>query len=292
MGSLKVLNAGLFTTIQDKGRIGFRKYGVPLSGPMDKKAYKLSNWLVGNAPGFPVLELTISGGSYQFDSDTCIAITGADMKPSVNDKPAPVNKTLLVKKGDILSFKSAGRGCRAYMAIRGILIANQTMNSYSTYTIGGFGGQDGRALQKGDILSWEEASGEDIIREVEKAEIPYFSSKVTVKVKTAPEWHWLSEDEQQNVLTKKFEVDSASNRMGVRLTAGKIDAPDRQMTSSPVMPGIIQLPKSGKPIILMVDGQTIGGYPRILKVLDSELWRLGQVKPGDTVSFELVNVEL
>ncbi|RNC85995.1 MAG: biotin-dependent carboxyltransferase [Balneola sp.] len=292
MGSLKVLSAGLFTTIQDIGRIGFRKYGVPLSGVMDRKAYELSNWLVGNEIGAPVLELTMSGGKYEFETNASIAITGADMKPSINSKPVPINKTLTVERGDTLSFQFSDRGCRAYLAVRGMLEVNQVMNSYSTYTVGGFGGLDGRSLQKGDVLSWEEPSGEVLIREADKAEIPYYSSKVTIKVIAAPEWDWLSEAEQKKVLSQKFTVDSSSNRMGLRLTGNSIEVPNIQMTSSPVMPGIIQLPKSGEPIILMVDGQTIGGYPRILKVLNSELWRLGQVKPGDTVSFERMNIEL
>ncbi len=291
MGSLKVLNAGLFATIQDKGRIGFRKYGVPLSGVMDKKAYELSNWLAGNVHGAPVLELTMSGGSYQFESEASIAIVGADMKPSINSTPVPINKTLKVQRDDILSFKFSDRGCRAYLAVRGVLEVDQVMNSYSTYTVGGFGGLDGQPLKKGDILSWKEIPDEVEIREADKAEIPYYSSKVSIKVMPAPEWDWLSESDQQKALNQRFTVDSSSNRMGLRLTGNGINVPDVQMTSSPVMPGIIQLPKSGEPIILMADGQTIGGYPRVLKVLNSELWRLGQVKPGDTVSFELVNVE-
>ncbi len=292
MGNLRVLNAGLFSTIQDIGRKGFRKYGVPVSGAMDEKAYELSNWLVGNESGAPVLELTMSGGKYRFETEACIAITGADMKPSINSQTVAINKTLTVKAGDTLSLKFSDRGCRSYLAIRGQLEIDSVMNSYSTYTVGGFGGFHGRSLQTGDILNWEEASWKAEMLEVKKEEIPYYSSKVTIKVMPAPEWDWLSEKEQNVVLSQKFSVDSSSNRMGIRLIGDKIDAPDIQMTSSPVMPGIIQLPKSGDPIVLMTDGQTIGGYPRILKVLNSELWRLGQVKPGDHVSFELMNVEL
>ena len=291
MGSLKVLNAGLFSTIQDKGRIGFRKYGVPVSGAMDEKAYELSNWLVGNASDAPVLELTMSGGSYQFESEASIAITGSNMSPEINATPVPINKTLVVEGGDILSFKFSDRGCRTYLAIRGIMEIDLIMNSYSTYTVGGFGGFHGKTLKKGQVLIWKELQGKVETYEVEKTEIPYYSSKITVKVMPAPEWDWLSEKDKQVVLSQKFSVDSSSNRMGIRLTGNKVNTPDIQMTSSPVMPGIIQLPKSGEPIILMADGQTIGGYPRILKVLNNELWRLGQVKPGDTVSFVLTSIE-
>ncbi|MEQ9310768.1 MAG: biotin-dependent carboxyltransferase family protein [Balneolaceae bacterium] len=287
MGSLSILDGGLFTTIQDLGRKGFRKYGVPTSGAMDLKSYKLANWLVGNREGSPVLELTVKGGKYQFKNAAKIAITGALMNPKLNGSAVEMNRSLELKKGDMLELGFASRGCRSYLAIQGVMYSNKVMESYSTYTLGKFGGFDGRSLQKGDVLEWENLKIDFEVREARKDQIPYFSSKVEVRIIAGPEWDWLNKESQNKFLNNKFEISSKSNRMGIRLLGNLFEKHDQQMVSSPVIPGIIQLPQKGNPIILMQDGQTIGGYPRIAKVLDEDLWRLGQVKQGDRLSFKL-----
>lgn len=287
MGKLTVIDGGLFTTIQDLGRIGFRKYGVPTSGVMDQKSYELANWLVGNSNGSPVLELTMKGGRYRFESDAVIAITGALMNPKVNGLEVEMNYSLEIKKGDEFELGFASRGCRAYLAIQGELKGAKVMESYSTYTLGKFGGFKGRTLQKGDILEWETRDQDFEVQAAPKEKIPYFSSKITVRIMKGIEWNWISETSKKQLLNSRFEISSQSNRMGIRLDGISLEGKAQQMISSPVIPGIIQLPPNGKPIILMQDGQTVGGYPRIAKVLDEDLWRLGQVKPGDQISFNL-----
>ncbi len=287
MGSLKIIDAGLFTSIQDAGRTGYRKYGIPYSGAADPKAYEEANRLVGNQAGSPVIEFTLQGGRIRFNSRAVIALTGADMSPVLNGSAVIMYGSFLVKEGDELKLQFAKRGCRTYLAIAGELKADKVFGSYSTFGKAGFGGYKGRNLKAGDELSWTETTKQFSELKTPVEEIPYYSSKLKLKLMKGPEWNWLSEEGGRQFLDQEFKVSSSSDRMGVRLEGTKVKALERQMISSPVIPGIIQLPGNGEPIILMNDGQTIGGYPRIAKVYDSELWRVGQVKPGDTIRFEM-----
>ena len=286
MNRLKVIDGGIFTTIQDYGRPGFRKYGVPVSGVMDVKSFDLANRLVGNQKGSPLLECTLRGGKYLFENRSLIALTGALMNPKINGEEVPQNCSLIVHPADELELGFASRGCRTYLALKGDIDLPKIMDSFSTYTLGKFGGVHGRELRAGDELEWHQQGEEFNPSEASKEEIPYFSTKVKVRIMKGPEWDLFSDEAQQEFLNSQYQVSSLSNRMGIRLEGNSLDSPERQMISSPVIPGIIQLPPNGNPIILMQDGQTIGGYPRIAKVLEEDLWRLGQVKAGDKVSFK------
>ncbi len=287
MGKLTVLNGGLFTTIQDGGREGYRKFGVPVSGIMDEQAYKLANEMVGNATNEPVLECTLKGGEYRFDEDAIAVLTGAPMNPQLNNEPVNLNAFFKVNRGDILKLGFAEKGCRTYVAIRGRWKVPKVMESCSACTMGNFGGLFGRALEKGDTISWEKLEGDFDTREILSNQMPYYSSKITVNFISGPEWNWLDEKTQNFFLNTSFKVHTQSNRMGIRLRSDEsIKVPDKQITSSGVIPGIIQLPPSGQPIILMKDGQTIGGYLRIGKVLDIHLNRLAQIPPNGYVRFK------
>lgn len=287
MGKLVVIDGGLFTTVQDAGRFGFRKYGVPVSGVMDNSAFELVNRLVGNSPETPVLEMTLKGGKYRFESDSVIALTGANMNPTVNGISAELNSSLEIKSGDILEFEYARRGCRCYLGVRGIWEIEKILGSYSTYNEGDFGGIEGRTLQKGDQLHWKEIKADFQSYTLSREEIPYYSSKLTVEFIPGPEWNWPSKKEQDKFLGTEFKISSESNRMGIRLNSDfQIEGKKREMVSSGVIPGIIQLPPNGSPIILMKDGQTVGGYPRIGKVLDIHLNKLAQVQPNATIRFK------
>jgi len=161
------------------------------------------------------------------------------------------------------------------------------MGSYSTYTQGNFGGVEGRTLKKGDVIHWENEKAIFKSLSISKDLIPYYSSKITVEFVTGPEWNRLEEKEQIKFLKTSFKVSSKSNRMGIRLeTDEPISVINSDMRSSGVIPGIIQLPPSGNPIILMKDGQTVGGYPRIGKVKDSHLNRVAQLPPNGIIRFK------
>lgn len=289
MGKLTVLDGGLFTTIQDKGRSGYRKYGVPSSGVMDISAYKKANFLAGNSKNAPVLECTLKGGKYQFNTDATIAITGALMNPGINDNEIGMNTSVKVRAGETLELGFAKKGCRAYVAIRGSWDIDKVMGSCSTFTLGKFGGLNGTPLKKGDQISWQEIPESLEPRTLQNDGIPYYSSKITIEFIPGPEWDQLNDQEKDKFLNSSFRVSSKSNRMGIRLESEKpIVMNQVDMKSSGVIPGIIQIPPNGLPIILMKDGQTVGGYPRIGKILDIHLNRIAQVPINGTIKFKEV----
>ncbi len=281
----------MLTTVQDAGRFGYRQYGVPVSGAMDDYAYQLANQLVGNNRKMPLLEMTLNGGTYKFRSDAIIAVTGADMKPEINGERISLNTSYETKSGDEISFDYCERGCRSFFAIRGKLDVKEVMGSCSTFITGKFGGFEGRALQEGDVLSWIENEGNYTSVKISEERLPYYSSKVQLRILEGPEWDWLSESQKQHFLNTEFDVSSESNRMGVRLKGDSIQPKEEQMVSAPVIPGIIQLPENGRPIIIMKDGQAVGGYPRIAKVIDTDLWRAGQLWSGVQLTFRKINRE-
>lgn len=289
-GELEVLNGGLLTTVQDQGRHGYRKFGVPVSGVMDEHSYKLANWLVGNPQLSPVLELTLMGGTFKFHSDAVVGISGAEAEISVNDNSAASNKTIKIKNGDVLKIGRVTSGCRVYLAIAGDWDIEKIMGSYSTCLSAKFGGIYGRAISKGDRLTWEFDQNKTVDRSVPKTLLPHYSSSQKIRVIEGPEWDWLTEEQQTTFLASHYSISIDSNRMGIRLKNSLLLEQGRfdEMVSSPVVPGIIQLPSNGSPIILMNDAQSVGGYPRIAKVIDADLWRLGQVWRGSEISFSLI----
>ncbi len=282
MAKLEVIDGGLFTTVQDSGRPGYRKYGVPVSGALDERSYRLVNQLVGNPEGHPVLELTLRGGEYRFEEAAVIALTGAAMSPLLNGEKMLPNRATKVREGAVLQAGYASGGCRAYLSVRGQLKIQPVMGSCSTYTTGKFGGHEGRPLKAGDTLSWSAAEPVECERVVKPVDLKDIHR---ISVMPGPEWDWFAAEAKERFLSSEFTVSSQSNRMGIRLEKGIPEVQAPQMRSSPVLPGIIQLPPEGAPIILMKDGQTVGGYPRIAKVRDDELWKVAQLKPGDQLRF-------
>ncbi|MBO6792692.1 MAG: biotin-dependent carboxyltransferase family protein [Balneolaceae bacterium] len=289
MGQLKVIKPGFYTTIQDGGRFGYKKFGVPVSGAMDSRAMEAANRIVGNEAGSAVLECTFDGGEYEFETKAKIAITGAEAEILINNKQVAPYQALEIKIGDRLKIGYPKRGMRSYLAIRGQLVVPKVMESYSTYVPGAFGGFEGRPLKANDILRWNLTSDKEIIETETEFQIPYFSSKLTLDVCPGPEWNWLNEHQKQRLFDGEYIVESTSNRMAIRFSGETIETKLPDMKSSAVAPGIIQLPPSGIPILLMKDAQTIGGYPRILHVANYQLWRAGQVRPGDRIRFRIVD---
>ncbi len=289
MGRLNVLSPGFYTTIQDLGRFGFRKYGVPVSGAMDTKSMGEANRLVGNKEHAPVLECTYDGGAFEFESPAKIAITGAESDTRVNDRKVDRYTILQISKGDVLKIGHPKSGVRTYIAIRGEWDLPKVMDSYSTYVPGAFGGVNGRLIKAGDVLEWKPIKVDELLS-VHDLQIPYFSSKLVIDVVPGPEWNVLDEAQKQQMLDTDFWVESTSNRMAIRFTGLKLETNVSDMKSAAVAPGIIQLPPSGVPILLMKDAQTVGGYPRILRVVNYLIWRVGQLGPGNRVRFKLRSI--
>lgn len=274
MGKLKVLKTGPLATIQDKGRYGFRKYGIPQSGAMDIKSMVGANRLVGNEEGSPVLEFALTGMKLEALEKTIVGVAGASLKVNCVDIS---QKNVELEGGDLLETTFPDR-VYGYLSLGGKLAAQNDFNSYSTYLMAGFGGYKGRNLMAGDIL---ETVGDGQLIPLDIQDRRAGCEVAFIRIMKGPEWHALEE----TLEGKNFQIDSSSNRMGIRLKRPALISGITEIASSAVVPGIIQLPSNGLPIVLMRDCQTMGGYPRIGKVLDEDLGKLAQVRPTDEVRF-------
>lgn len=263
-----MIQTGPLATVQDRGRFGFRKYGIPQSGAMDLEGLQLANQLVGNDPDSAAIEYALSGMSLEVLEDSLIGLFGAALK--INNERILANAAS-VKKDDKIEL-STPKLRYAYFAIGGKLKADYQFQSYSTYIPGNFGGLEGRALKKGDLLV---TGGTGKLQQVKPRPMP----GNIIRFIKGPEWGCLAEPFE----SKEFQIDPSSNRIGIRLIGKKLKTHFSEIRSSAVVPGTIQLPPNGQPIVLMNDCQTTGGYPRIGKVLDEDLGKLGQVRVGKEI---------
>lgn len=283
--------AGLQTLIQDKGRIGYQSYGVPVSGVMDKKAAALANELVENTPDTPVLEITLLGPTIKIAGYCQIAITGADLSPKVNQQSIPLYETINIEDGDTLSFGGAKNGCRTYLAIRGKWQIKKWLDSYSALPYSGGTATPDSLIQKGTNLQIEPLPTISI-KNVPEDTQPDFPKTVRIRVLPGPEFEEFSNHTIAYFFSRGYQLTNDSNRMGYRLDGTLIDfKPKREVISSGIMPGTIQITSAGQPVILMMDAQTVGGYYRIANVVAADLDKLAQLKPGDEVWFSLIRLE-
>lgn len=283
--------AGIQTLIQDQGRIGYQSYGVPISGVLDKKAAKLANELVGNPTNSPILEMALLGPTIKIVGACQIAITGADLSPKVNKQPIPLYETITIKDGAILTFGGAKTGCRAYLAIRGNWQIDKWLDSYSALPYSGAAATPDSLIQKGTKLQIE-TTGIIPSKRLPKSAQPNFSNSVRIRVLPGPEFDEFSNYTIAYFFSRGYRLTNDANRMGYRLDANLIDfKPKREVISSGIIPGTIQITSAGQPVILMADAQTVGGYYRIANVISEDLDKLAQLKPGDEVWFSLVRLE-
>ncbi len=293
MRGIKINNGGLLTTIQDAGRFGFRKQGVPPSGAMDIYSFTLANWLVGNDPGEALLEITLLGPEIEFLSSVIFAVTGASLNPFLNGKKVQEWRSVKAVKGDVLEFRSPSNGTRAYLAFSGGFSIPAIMGSMSTYLPAHFGGFEGRALKKGDIIPLYPGnpfSGRE--RVITPEMIPSYGDKTDLRVVKGVDFGMFPDSSVSSFLYSEFTVSPDSNRMGYRLKGPRINTlagPD--VISYPVHYGSVQVPGDGMPIIMGADSQTTGGYTQIANVITADLPRLAQVKPGDIIRFRMTDYD-
>ena len=293
MSVIIIESAGLLTTVQDSGRYGYQRYGMPVAGAMDTFSLQLANMLVGNQHDDACLETTLTGPEIIFVKPGVIAITGADMSPCKNGKPIPLYKTIEVKSGDRLSFKKLKNGCRSYIAFAGGINVPLVMGSRSTYLRAKIGGFEGRALKAGDELPLGETAGKIRIKEIPKEMIPRYQSTQTIQIIPGPEVKRFKLDGIRHFLTSEYMVTDQSDRMGYRLSGNEImqQSGNADIISAGISPGTIQIPGNGQPIILMADRQTTGGYARIANVISVDLTLIAQLKPGDRIRFREISLE-
>ncbi|SDJ51186.1 5-oxoprolinase subunit C family protein [Salimicrobium halophilum] len=304
---IEVLEAGLFTTIQDSGRAGYQKYGVSVGGAVDTVAHRLANIVIGNDENDATLEMTLQGAAFHFREAALLSITGGDMQPRIDGVPVPMWRPVYVHKGNELRFGNAVKGARTYIAVAGGFQADEFLGSASTYLQAGFGGHEGRAFQKGGTLERNRSSAmsERIVDQLTEKRIngPFAASDWWVSDMAVPmnnqgeairvfegRHHHLFEEESIRSFTEEaYQVDTKSDRMGIRLKGEPLNlSVKEEIISEPVTFGTIQVPQNGQPIVLLADRQTTGGYPKLAQVASADFSKLGQVKPGDKVRFMMI----
>lgn len=279
---VKVINAGFYSTIQDLGRFGFQKYGVPVSGTMDNYSARIANALLGNDENEAVLEITMSGPKLQFSCNTIICMSGADFSPKLNDKSIMLNHAICVKEQDVLSFGNPKYGFRCYLAVSGGFQTEIVMNSRSMYK----DISSDFILAKDDELSILKHS---VFVENKNASIRIDSNHFTskeIKAFKGPEFELLTKTKQKELLTNEFTVSKENNRMAYQLVE-TFKNTIKPIITSLVLPGTVQLTPSGKLIVLMRDCQTTGGYPRVLQLSDAAINILSQKFTGNTIHFKI-----
>jgi biotin-dependent carboxylase-like uncharacterized protein len=292
---LRVLS-GILTSVQDLGRQGWQRYGVPTSGAMDSFALEAANRLVGNPPGAAAIEIT-AGAAFEILEPALLALTGAGLGAQLDGLPLPAWTTVFARPGAQLQLpgRAGNWGARAYLALAGVVAVPELLGSHSTYLPGGFGGHDGRALRPGDLVSVGAASQDTSRlagRRWPEHARPAYSEQPDLRLIPGPHADLFAADVLELLLAQLFQIGRDSNRMGYRLEGARLPyARPISLPSLGVFPGVVQVPPDGAPILLMADAQTTGGYPIIGVVIGADLPLAAQLLPGDHLRFTQTSIE-
>jgi len=282
---IKILDPGPQTTVQDLGRPGHLRYGIPPSGPVDRAAFILANRLVGNADGAAGLECTVVGPRFVAEVPCAIAVTGAALPFTVNGQDAPMWTTLPLTAGDVVKLGPARAGVRGYIAFSGGIDVPEVLGARATYLRGRLGGLEGRALQRGDMLSLFPAPMPEVLR-VPPAARPRLDAEPEIRVVLGPQDDRFTDEGIAALLAGPYEMLAQSDRMGARLRGPRVaNRRGHDIISDGIALGSIQVPGDGQPIALLVDRQSTGGYTKVATVCSFDIGRLGQVKPGQRLRF-------
>jgi len=292
MDAFSVITPGAYTTVQDKGRYGYQQMGVPVSGVLDAYAFRAANMLVGNSPNAAVLEITIMGPRLEILNRADVALTGAEIRMTLNEKEVEGWISIRVKPGDILGIHQVKSGCRGYLAVSGGVEVPVVMGSRSTYVGGKLGGYQGRPLKEGDLIQCGQGKRLKIPRKFPSDLIPKHPSQITICAIPGPQDDFFKEG-LDTLFQSDYMVSAKADRMGYRLQGSNVKlraGMPKSIISEPTMPGGVQIPADEQPIILLVE-QTVGGYCKIVTVISTDLPKVAQATPGDTIRFEKVTLE-
>lgn len=294
-----VIKPGVCTTVQDRGRYGYMGSGFSPSGVMDRRAFRIANLLVDNDDNAPVLEFCLAGPTLRFTTNTFIAITGADFNPTLNGKPIPMYMAVLVKRGSVLSFTAPRKGVYGYLAIAGNSLAvPEVMGSRSTNLKCAIGGWKGGKLTTGDYLPFATKNVE-FLPNLASHMIDYDSDfyqwdadEITLRVVPGPQDDMFTEEGRHTFYSETYHTTPQCDRMGFRLDGPAIDTVDgSDIISDGIAFGAVQVPNHGRPIIMLADRQTTGGYAKIGTVATADIPKLVQCAPGRAICFERVSVQ-
>jgi antagonist of KipI len=290
MTAILVEAAGLSTTVQDLGREGYGAMGVSPSGAADRVSLRLGNRLVGNPEGAAALEMTLLGGAFRFLDEGVAALTGSDFNGRLDDAAVDRGTTFAARAGQVLKLGPTRSGARSYLCVGGGIEVPLFLGSASTHALSGLGGFEGRQLRAGDVLQIGPSRAPFKNRTI----APKLLGRIcgirrVLRVTAGPQAAWFSE--LSSFYASSFSVAEQSDRMGLRLEGAIVAHAAKPMVTEGVSLGAIQVPSSGSPIILFVDQQTTGGYPKIANVISADLHHVGQLRPRDQIRFELVSFE-
>lgn len=293
MAAIKLIQGGLLSTIQDKGRYGYMQYGMMPAGAMDEYSLYLANHLVGNDPTEAVIETAYVGPVIEFDCDEVVAVTGARTTLRLNGEIVPLWQTLYVKTGDRLALEPAQAGVYNYIAFSRGLDVPDIMGSKSTYLRGKMGGLDGRKLQAGDVIALGDSKKTPPQRLVPLKHQPDLAPGGVLRVVMGPQEDYFTPAGRETFLTREYTITDQADRMGYRLAGEVIEhraGPD--VISDGIAHGTVQVPGNGQPIVLLSDRGTTGGYTKIATVIAPDICRLVQMSPGGKIRFEAIDVAL
>jgi biotin-dependent carboxylase-like uncharacterized protein len=291
--AIEVLDGGFLTTVQDLGRYGYQRYGVPVSGAMDLFALRAANLLVGNPQSAAGLEMTLTGPRLRFLADTVVAVTGADFQPQLDERPVACWRPFVAPEGAVLAFGPPSDGLRAYLAIAGGIDVPVVLGSRSTFANGKIGGFEGRPLRNGDRLRSSDPAPERVEGRLLPLEhVPTYGHDHRVRVILGPQDDAFTAEGVSTFLSAAYVVTPKSDRIGCRLTGPAVPhgrSPD--IISDGIPFGAVQVAGDGLPIVLLADRGTTGGYTKLATVISVDLSWLAQALPGDRVSFRAVSLD-
>lgn len=292
MSTIKIQAPGLLTTVQDLGRQGFGPIGVSPSGAADPVSLRIGNRLVGNKEGAPGLEMTLLGGTFVFSQRAIVALAGSDFGAMLGDTHVAAGTSMQVRPGQTLRLGPTSSGARCYLCVQGGIVVKPFLGSASTHILSGLGGVAGRPLCKGDVLHVRRGSKPFRKRTVHPQASQNFLRRKILRVTPGPQVDWFSEASLRAFYADSYRVGEQSNRMGLRIEGAAVTQKGgREMITEGVSLGAIQVPAGGSPIILFVEQQTTGGYPKIANVISADLHRVGQLRPRDEIRFEQVTFD-
>jgi antagonist of KipI len=296
MNTIQVQAPGLLTTVQDLGRQGFGPLGVSPSGAADPIALRLGNRLVGNDERAAGLEMMLLGGTFIFPEGAIVALTGSDFGATLDHVSLNLSTSVEVRPGQTIRLGPTNSGARCYLCVQGGISVKPFLRSASTHILSGLGGFEGRPLRKGDVISIGSATEPFRRRTIAPAVSEHLSRRKVLRVTAGPQADWFSESSLRSFYASTYRVGEQSNRMGLRLEDGQEGVTVSQrgasdMITEGVSLGAIQVPTGGSPIILFVEQQTTGGYPKIANIISADIHRVGQLRPRDEIRFELVTFD-
>ncbi|MBJ6135286.1 biotin-dependent carboxyltransferase family protein [Ochrobactrum sp. Q0168] len=286
---IEIVQPGILSTIQDLGRPSYRQIGVTASGAMDPLAFQAANILAGNPRNEAAIEIALGGTEIHFPHDTVFALTGTNINSTLDGSPVPGWWVQQAHAGQVLKTTPAGEGMYAYLAIAGGFAIEPVLGSVSTDRKGGFGGIGGRALKTGDQLPLRSGAHDVSIARgfgFNTQKFGLLETDNVIRMLPAAEWDNHDSSMQQSFLESDWRIQPDSNRIGYRLAGPTIEAIKKtELFSHGILPGVIQLPPSGQPVVQMNDANTCGGYPKLGVIIGADLRKLAQTRLGGHVRF-------